>query len=408
MSRLYYTDSECRGFDAIVTRSVLHEGRPAVVLDRTAFYPTSGGQPYDTGALGDTRVIDVVDVGGEVIHVVSVPLAEGTRVHGDIDWTRRFDHMQQHTGQHVLSAAFERLTGNPTLSFHMGADVSTIDVGREVSPEAAARAEDEANRVVWEDRPVSIRFVSSDEAARLPLRKEPSREGPLRLIDVSEFDLSACGGTHVARTGAIGLIALLGWERFKGGSRVSFVCGGRALRSHRSLRDAVAGSVRALSVLPAELPDAIERLQAEAQDQRKAIKGFQDLLSAHQAERLLADATLIAGVRVVVRALEGWDAAGLKAMATALAAAGGAAAVLLTASLPAQAVVARSTDVQIDARAILRQLVDRFGGKGGGKPDLAQGGGLTGDLRQMVWEASGLVEEAIQPRNHEDREGHES
>ena len=170
--------------------------------------------------------------------------------------------MQQHTGQHVLSAAFDRVLQVRTVSFHLGTASSTIDLAREVCGGEIARAEHEANRVVWEDRPVAIRFADAEEAATLPLRKESKREGVLRLIDVEDFDVSACGGTHVARTGAIGIIAVAGSERFKGGTRLEFLCGGRALAGFHALGDSVAASVRLLSVLPAELPAAIERQQA--------------------------------------------------------------------------------------------------------------------------------------------------
>jgi alanyl-tRNA synthetase len=173
--RIYYTEPACRSFDAVVTAVVEHEGAPALVLDRTAFYPTSGGQPFDTGSLGSSAVLNTIDDGEDVVHVVSAPVGVGAAVHGEIDWVRRFDHMQQHTGQHVLSAAFDRLLDNRTMSFHMGVEVSTIDLAREVSPADVERSVDEANRVVWENRAVTIRFVSPDEAARLPLRKEPVR-----------------------------------------------------------------------------------------------------------------------------------------------------------------------------------------------------------------------------------------
>ena len=188
-----------------------------------------------------------------------------TPVRGVVDWPRRFDHMQQHTGQHVLSAAFVRLFGVKTVSFHLGADVSTIDLAREVTPKEIAAAEDEANRIVWEDRPVTIRYATAEEAAALPLRKESTRTGTLRLIDVEGFDLSACGGTHVSRTGAIGLIAVTAWERFKGGHRLEFACGGRVLVRFRTLRDVTAAAVRALSVLPADVASGIERAAGGAQ-----------------------------------------------------------------------------------------------------------------------------------------------
>jgi alanyl-tRNA synthetase len=397
--RLYYTDPYCRRFDATVTRAFDHEGRAAVTLDRTAFYPTSGGQPFDTGRLDGVLVSETIDLGDDVAHVVAGSLAEGARVTGEIDWPRRFDHMQQHTGQHVLSAAFERLHGNRTMSFHMGGEVSTIDLQREMTAADVERAVDAANEVVWEDRPVSIRFCSPEEAAALPLRKEPAREGPLRLIDVDGFDLSACGGTHVARTGAIGLIAVIGSERFRGGTRLTFVCGGRALASLRTYRDAVAGSVRVLSVLPTELAAAIERLQAEGKDLRKTLKGMQEALATHEAARLLASAPETAGVRVVVEVLEGWDANGLKAIASAITASAPAAVALVSASAPAFAVIARSAGITADAGAVLKTLIARFGGRGGGKPDLAQGGGLTGDPKEVARVAGDLLAVHDTPRH---------
>ena len=382
--RLYYQEPERRTFDAIVTRVLERDGRPAVHLDRTAFYPTSGGQPFDTGRLGEVDVVETIDEDDDIVHVLSAPLADRAAVRGDIDWARRFDHMQQHTGQHVLSAAFDRLFDNRTMSFHMGADTSTIDLAREMNGDEVERAVDEANRVVWGDRPITIRTVSPEEAAQLPLRKEPVRSGPLRLIEVADFDLSACGGTHVARTGEIGVIVVSALERFRGGSRVTFACGGRALRAFRLQRDAIAGSIRHLSVAPSDLPATIERLQQDLKQSRKDMARVQQSLAVHEALRLLGDATSIGGVRVVAQALEGWDAAGLRAIATALTAHQGVAAVLLSATQPAAAAVARSADVALDANALLRTLMATFGGRGGGKADLAQGAGLAGDRAAII------------------------
>jgi alanyl-tRNA synthetase len=389
--RLYYEDSYIREFDAELLETVSHEGRTALVLDRSAFYPTSGGQPFDVGMFGDVRVIDVVESDdGRVLHVVDrAPSA--TRLHGAIDWTRRFDHMQQHTGQHVLSAAFARLFDVRTESFHMGADYSTIDLAREVSAAEIARAEDEANRIVWADRPVTIRFAPAEEAAALGLRKEPKRGGTLRLIEVDGFDLSACGGTHVSRTGAIGIIATSAAERFRGGSRLTFLCGGRALAGFRALRDAVAGSVRALSVLPAELPASIERLQTESKDLRKQLKDLQAKAAAHEADALADAAEPVGEWRLVAAALPGWDAAGLKTVAARIVQRPGHVAVLVGGPPPAAVVVARSGDLGIDASAILRALTERHGGKGGGRPELAQGGGVAASADAVLQSARELT-----------------
>jgi len=393
--RIYYLEPACRAFDAVVTRLVQDGGRPAVLLDRTAFYPTSGGQPFDTGRLGATDVLETIDRDDEIWHVVSAPIPEGSRLHGEIDWTRRFDHMQQHTGQHVLSAAFDRLLDNRTMSFHMGVETSTIDLARDVAPTDLERCVDEANRVVWEDRPVTIRFASPEEAAQLPLRKEPVRQGPLRLIEVSDFDLSACGGTHVARTGEIGTIVVIGAERFKGGSRLTFVCGGRAVRAFRTYRDAVTGSVRSLSVLPHELPAAVDRLQADFKQARKTISRMQASLAVHEAARLLSEAPEVEGIRLVAHVLDGWDALGLKAVATAMTAQEKVAAALFSSAPPMAVVVARSSDAGIDANAVLQQLLARFGGRGGGKPDLAQGAGLTGDSNEILAAARSSIERSL-------------
>jgi alanyl-tRNA synthetase len=382
--RLYYTDPYATEFDAHVVRLEEHEGRPAAVLDRTAFYPTSGGQPFDTGRLGDATVLDVIDrEDGVILHVVDAALAAGP-IRGRIDWPRRFEHMQQHTGQHVLSAAFDRLLDARTESFHLGSGSSTIDIGRMLSAAEIARAEDEANRIVWEDRPVSIRFADAEEAAKLPLRKEPARSGRLRLIEVEDFDISACGGTHVARTGAIGTIAVVSSERLRGGTRVEFLCGGRTLRGYRALRDSVAASVRLLSVLPGDLPAGIERLQSDAKEARRLLKELQSRLASFEAAALADRAAPLGTARVVVDALEGWDPNGLKAIAAAVAGRPGHAAALFSVPQPSAVVIARAPDASVDCGAVLKRLTERFGGKGGGRSDLAQGGGLQGDIGEIL------------------------
>ena len=395
--RLYYTDPYLKAFDATVDRVEERDGRFVVRLDRTAFYPTSGGQPFDTGLLGTSRVVDVVDdQDGSIVHVVDQAgtLQAGQTVRGEIDWARRFDHMQQHTGQHVLSAAFDRLFGVRTVSFHLGAAASTIDLAREVTPAEITAAENEANRVVWEDRAVTIRFASADEAAAMPLRKEASRGGTLRLIDIDAFDLSACGGTHVARTGGIGVIAVASWERFKGGQRVTFLCGGRALAGYRGFRDVVAGSVQRLSVLPEELPAAIDRLQTDAKEQKRSLGMLQGELARYRADELASSAETVIlkphgpegnaeTCLLVARAVDA-DANGLKALATAVAARPRHFVVLVSNSAQALAVVARSSDVSLPAQRLLAALHATFGGRGGGKADFAQGGGLAGSPEAVL------------------------
>jgi alanyl-tRNA synthetase len=378
--RLYYHDSLLLRFTGTVVESGVSDGRPFVVLDRTAFYPSSGGQPSDRGRLGNRDVVDVVDRDddGAVIHVVSEVIPIGTSVEGEIDAARRIDHMQQHTGQHLLSAGFIRTANVPTVSFHLGAEVSTIDLTGDVDASAIARAEDEANAVIFEDRDVIVRFVSAEEARTLPLRKEPARSGTLRIVEVRDFDVSACGGTHVSRTGAIGSIAVTAWERYKGGTRVSFVCGGRTVRTLRQLRDASTTTARLLSVQASELPDAVARLQSEARDHRNRVRVLGEQLAAFEAAALRQDAADVNGRRIVARVVDK-DAGALKALALTIAAEGGPAVLLISAARPAAIVVARGGDAGVDAGAVLKAVVARFGGKGGGRPELAQGGGIDAD-----------------------------
>jgi alanyl-tRNA synthetase len=267
---------------------------------------------------------------------------------------------------------------------------STIDLAREVTPAEMAKAEADANRVVWEDRPVSIRFATAEEAAAMGMRKESARTGTLRLIEVADYDLSACGGTHVERTGAVGIIAIGGWEKFRGGSRVEFLCGDRALQRFRLWRDSLAAMQKHLSVPPGEMAAAIERMQEESKGLQRSIRGFQEKLAVHEAQSLLAK-----GSNTVVEALAGWDAQGLKTIAAAATAAqSDAVVVLFTAASPAQVVVARGANATADANTILKHLAAKFGGKGGGKPDLAQGGGLNAESTALVAAAREFLTEA--------------
>lgn len=375
--RLYYDDANDREFDASIVRVEDRGDARAVWLDRTAFYPTSGGQPFDTGVLGGGAVIDVVDEDDDIVHVVhgEVPLVPGQQVRGAIDWTRRFDHMQQHTGQHMLSAAIVRVTGVPTVSFHLGKEAATIDLARELSPTELTAAESEANRVIWEDRLVSVRYAEAEAAGAQGLRKASARSGTLRLVEIDEFDLSACGGTHVVRTGGVGVITVRGWERFRGGQRIEFQCGGRALAAARQLRDIVSAGVRVLSVVPGELPVAIERLQLDLREQQRLAANLRSELAVHQAAAYAASAETVGGVALVRRCVEG-DATVLKALASAITAGPGMLTALVSSGSPTLVVVARSKDVEVACDQVIKELIAAFGGRGGGRPDLAQAGNI--------------------------------
>jgi len=412
IERIYYTKPATLEFDATVLSCEAHAGRFAVTLDRTAFYPTSGGQPFDTGTLvassaagegasasaASARVTDVLELeDGRIDHLTDRPLPAGARVHGVVDEARRRDHMQQHTGQHILSAAFDRLFKARTVGFHLGADVSTLDLDKALPPDSVTAAESEANRVVWGNRPVTIRFASEAEAAAIQLRKEPTRTGELRLVDVADFDCSACGGTHVAHTGEIGVIAVKAVEKFRGGLRITIVCGQRALAEYRIVRDAVAGCIRLISVSPGELPSAIERAQGENKDLHKTISDLQVQLAGFEAAAMVDRGVRVGETTVVIEVAAGWDQAGLKALATSAVKRGGTVAAMLSGTAPVLAVIARSADAPVDASAVLKALIARAGGKGGGKPDLAQGGGMTGTPEALQADLRSIIEGCLQP-----------
>jgi alanyl-tRNA synthetase len=378
--RLYHTDANRREFTARIVAREERENGMALRLDRTAFYPTSGGQPYDTGKINDIAVIEVwEDDHGEVWHLVDNP-PQSDEVHGEIDWSRRFDHMQQHSGQHLLSAAFVHLLDAPTVSFHLGRQDSSIDLDTtELTWDAAFQVEAEVNRVIWKNLPVEIHVVDEEEIHKVPLRKPPTVSGKIRVIWVRDYDASACGGTHVEHTGAIGLIKVTRIERYKGGVRVSFLCGGRALRDYqRVLRDVQQVSAE-LSVGPDELGDAIARLRDENKEARRSLKATQGELAAFEADRLWRDAREENGVRRIVMHLEDRTFEQARAIASLLSARPLTLALLAVSDAKGTRLVCqRSEDMtQIDAAAVLSSAAKSLGGHGGGNAGQAQGGAPT-------------------------------
>jgi alanyl-tRNA synthetase len=376
-TRIYYDDSRSTTFEAVVMACEPAGDRFEVTLDRTAFYPTSGGQPFDTGTLGPATVVDVIDrEDDEIVHVVTTAIEPGTTVAGVIDAARRRDHMEQHTGQHVLSAAFDRVCGVATVGFHMGGDVSTIDLAREVTTAEIEATETEGNRVIREDRVVRVRIVPAGQTATLALRRESTRSGPLRIVDVDDFDVSACGGTHVARTGEVGMVAVVASEKVRGGTRVSFLCGGRALRGFRQRRDRLADAGRLLGVAPLEIVPRVERLRQEVREAERTIKELREELARHRAIEWRGSTETIGPYRVVLR-ISATDAGDLKSVAQSVVSEPGLVAVLIGQGTPVPVVVARSADLAFDAGAFVKEATGSLGGRGGGRPELAQGGLLV-------------------------------
>jgi alanyl-tRNA synthetase len=371
--RLYYQDAYLQRFTAQVIARAEREGRAAVALDRTAFYPTGGGQPNDAGDLGGRRVLDVAGGDGLIWHVLEGDAPEG-EVAGAVDWGRRFDHMQQHTGQHILSQAFVRACNAETVAFHLGVDYSTIDLNRAgLGPGDIARAEAEACDVVDRALPVLASFVDDAELAALPLRKPPKTTDRIRVVQVAGYDWSACGGTHVANTAEIGLIKITGTERRGPELRVTFLCGRRARADYARLHALAGGLAARFSVGQDDLPAALDRLLAEQRALRKDVGDLEAVWAEVTARTLWESAEAVGKWRLVAQALDG-SLERVKPVAQALRAQPGAVVLLATRGDRPQLMFARADDVALDAGALLRAAVAGVNGKGGGRPDWAQGG----------------------------------
>jgi alanyl-tRNA synthetase len=387
--RLYYSDSRLLEFDArVISLSELDDGQIAVTLDRTAFYPTGGGQPTDTGTLGGARVVDCIDAEDEgVLHVIQGPAPDvGDAVRGKIDWLRRLDHLQQHTGQHILSAAFVQRFDASTLSFRVLEHECEIDVALEnPSDERIEQAVDLANQIIWESRPISIRQVTSAEAATLPLRKEPAREGELRVIEIDDFDLTPCGGTHARSTGEVGVITVRSWERAKGVTRIHFMAGVRAVADYRKANQTAREVAALFSAGREDTPALVARLAEENKKIRRRIGELEQVACRIEAEELIQQARINSasagssrdtGVTVVATIFDDRSADSLKHLALALIAQANTVALLGSRDGDtARLVFARSTDASGDMNALMHRACSVVGGRGGGKPDLAQGGG---------------------------------
>ncbi len=402
--RSYYLDSYRTSFEAHVVECLSLNDSPAVVLDRTLFYPTSGGQPHDTGTLNGIPVVDVVEREEDqaIIHVLfstepKTVLRPGDQVQGEIDWARRFDHMQQHTGQHLLSQAFVQVAEADTVGFHLSDDYSTLDLNHDaLSDDSVARAEGLANQIIFEDRPVLARFLEPDEVATLPLRKVPPAKDSIRIVQVEGFDWSACGGTHVAHTGEIGLIKVVRSERRGSDTRITFLCGHRALTHYQMLNALTRDLALHLTVGVEELPEAFERLQTEARVARKERDRLRELLLDYEAAALTASAQLIGPVSLVRQQFENREMEEVRRLATRITNQPGHVVLLGVTGKKAQLIFARSTDLSYDMRPLLQEACSLVGGGGGGGPELAQGGGPHFDrIDQALQHATDMLHQQI-------------
>ena len=367
--RLYLEDPYRVEFEARVVEKGLREQKPALILDQTCFYPESGGQPYDQGRIDGKRVIKVFEEGERIIHVLDKDI-DAESISGKIDWQRRFGHMQQHTGQHILSQSFIELFGAKTFSFHLGESVSTLEIGlRKASDEEVERVEKRANEIVFEDREVKIHFLSEDEVGRLPLRKPPPKKKRIRVVEVSDFDYTACGGTHVGRTGEVGLVKILRWERIRDNVRFEFLCGNRALQDYSAKNRILRELSNRYTVHESEVLSVVEKLSSDLKSQKQTSRKLQQKIAQYEAQEIIkkAEKSIISQTftdrtheevrNLALNIIHGGDfivLLGLKGKERG------------------HLILARSEGFDIDMRELIPLVSPLIKGKGGGNPSLVE------------------------------------
>jgi alanyl-tRNA synthetase len=387
--RLYYHDSYTRAFTAAVVETITIESHPAVVLDRTYFYPTGGGQPHDTGQIGGVEVLDVSSRKDyAIVHVVASEI-EKKQVDARIDYPRRFDHMQQHTGQHILTRAFIEVAGANTVAFHLGIDSVTIDLDQaSLAADVVDRVEDLANQIIAENRPITARIVSPDEFSSLNVRTRKMPDSlatdGIRIVEIADFDITACGGTHVSYAGEIGLIKVLKLERNATESRVEFRCGGRALRDYR-IKNGITNSLAAdLSVGAGEIDQAVGRLKADLRATRTKLKDVQNRLVDYEANALRASAEMRGDIRLIKAVFSDRDSAEVRALASRLNVDRNTIILFGVSGESVQLIFTRSANLPQDMNVALKSALQALGSdRGGGRPEFAQGGGISADETQL-------------------------
>jgi len=406
-TKLYWEDAHLTRFTARVTDAWLRGAHRIVELDQSAFYPTGGGQPSDTGSMNSARVMDVeITDDGRILHRLDsdISFAIGDEVSCEIDWDRRREMIQQHTGQHVLSQAFFRLFGAETKGFRITDRSTEIDLTLEAQPDeidnAIARAEELANAVVFDNREIRVHNVTPEGAAALPLRKESFVADCVRVIEIADFDWSPCGGTHAKRTGEVGLIAVRSWERAKKMTRVHFLCGARALNDYRRVSRTADAIARKFSSGMDEVESSVTRLFEENKRLQRRARELAQIAAIVEAHELIEGAEPAEGLRIISRVFEDRDIEELNLLAHRLVDGENVVALLaMKENLTARLVFARSANLSADMSALMRAACERLGGRGGGKPDFAHGGGTNVSELDQVLEMSRATVSAGQPRS---------
>ena len=380
--KLYHDDPYSREFSSRVIQIIEAGNRPGIILEHTLFYPTSGGQPHDTGTLNDIPVLDVIeDEKQGIVHLLAGPVA-GEEVDGRIDWDRRFDHMQQHTGQHLLSQAFLKVCDAETISFHMGDDSSTLDLNQPgVTVETITAVEDLANRIIYENRPVMARIIEKKELDQYPVRKPPAVDANIRIIEIKDFDYSPCGGTHCTQTGEIGIVKVRRSENYKGGTRIHFLCGLRALKDYQAKSIILKQIGESLSAGEGDLYKNINKIQDELKYLRREHSNLNKRYFDYEASALFSERKEMENINIIVKIYEDRNPKELKILAQKVlenfpntvilfgAKAGGTASLLFF----------RSEKLTWDMGKLMRAACAVINGRGGGRPQQAQGGGPAAD-----------------------------
>jgi alanyl-tRNA synthetase len=376
--KLYHENQYLQAFSSAVVERVEIDGKPGLILEQTAFYPTSGGQPHDLGTLNHVQIIDVIeDEQNRIIHILEKPI-QASSVEGQIDWQRRFDHIQQHSGQHLLSQAFIEICRAETVSFHLGEEASSIDVNQAGLDEPTIHAvETLANQITYENRAVIAHLVTKDEVQRFPVRKPPTVEGQIRIVEIKDFDFSPCGGTHCSRTGELGMIKVRKWENYKGGARIHFVCGWRALQDYQQKTIVLRQLSELLSSGESDLPSNFRKLQEELKTLRRESVNLTKQLLDYEAQAVATECEKHGDFAILQKIFPDRTPKDLKLLASKVLEQSPNTVVLFggTAEGKASLVFLRSKELMFDMNQIMKTACAVINGRGGGQPDQAQGGG---------------------------------
>ncbi len=382
--RLYYEDSYLKEFRAKVLKKIKIDNQTAVVLDETAFYPTSGGQPYDKGVIQDVPVVEVAEKGDEIIHILKKELKEkiNSEVVGKIDWKRRFDHMQQHSGQHILSAAFEKLWNADTVSFYLGDEICTLDIMKDnITSEEVKKAEILSNNIVLENKPIKVYFVDQERANELNLRKIPPQKGDIRIVEIKDFDICACCGTHCGTTGEVGLIKILKWEKRGVKIRLDFICGKRSFKDYYWKNELIKNISNKLTIKDTELGETVERMLEERKETRKELREVKEKLQEYEAKRLIDESSIRDnGIRIINKVFEEKNFQEVRGLAQKIINLDDSVVVLAGIKDKGEGegvkiLFACSRVLKYDMNGLIREAGKFIEGQGGGAPNFAQAGG---------------------------------